>query len=97
MAQGGNLVPRGRDPFGQRRGSGPIFPAHDKRLGPLGTRQPRPQGLLAFQYGGTYPPTENDQYKHLSNVSEMIVLIILAIRIAAITQVSSPNSIIICY
>ena len=25
----------------------------------------------------TYPPTENDQYKHLSNVSEMIVLIIL--------------------
>ena len=24
-----NLVPRGRDPFGQRRGS--IFPAHDKR------------------------------------------------------------------
>ena len=26
-----NLVPRGRDPFGQRRGSGPIFPAHDKR------------------------------------------------------------------
>ena len=28
-----NLVPRGRDPFGQRRGSGPgvpIFPAHDK-------------------------------------------------------------------
>ena len=45
----------------------------------------------------TYPPTENDQYKHLSNVSEMIALIILAIRIAAITQVSSPNSIIICY
>ena len=26
-----NLVPRGRDPFGQRRGSVPIFPAHDKR------------------------------------------------------------------
>ena len=25
----------------------------------------------------TYPPTENDQYKHLSNVSKMIVLIIL--------------------
>ena len=25
----GNLVPRGRDPFGQRRGS--VFPAHDKR------------------------------------------------------------------
>ena len=31
----------------------------------------------AGYYCTTYPPTENDQYKHLSNVSEMIVLIIL--------------------